>query len=105
MLNYKRRRVVDSFWDNYGCAGFNREDWRETSKDQYRYTNIEQDNGELIVDELRQTSSARIPCAISDISLFVWTRPDKKYMCLMFHEIGQNELCVHRYYARNCRND
>jgi len=105
VLNYKRRKVVDSFWDNYNDVGFNKKDWREASEGQYRYTSIKQDNGELIVEGLRQTASARIPCAIPDVSLFLWTRTDKKYMCLMFHEIGQKELCVHRYYARNYRND
>lgn len=105
MLSYKRRNVVNSFWDNYADAGFDKNDWHKASKSQYRYTSIEQDNGELIVEGLRQTSSAQIPCSIPDVKLYLWMRPDKKYMCLMFHEVEQKELYVHRYYTRNYRNE
>lgn len=48
MLGYKRRDVVESFWDDYNNAGFDKRYWRETSKSCYRYSRIEQDNGELI---------------------------------------------------------
>lgn len=105
MLSYKRRNVVNSFWNDYNDVGFDRQLWHETSKSQYHYTSIEQDNGELIVGGLRQSSSARIPCTIHNVVMYLWIRPDEKYMCLMFHEAGQKELYVHRYVVRTYRND
>lgn len=105
MLGYKRRIVVDSFWHDYSNAGFDKQYWREASKDWHRYTSIEQDNGELIVEGLRQSSSARIPCTIPNVVMYLWIRPDEKYMCLMFHEVGQKELYVHRYVVRAYGND
>lgn len=105
MLSYKRRIVVNSFWNDYNDVGFDRQLWHETSKSQYHYTSIEQDNGELIVEGLRQSSSARIPCTIHNVVMYLWIRPDEKYMCLMFHEVGQKELYVHRYVVRTYRND
>lgn len=105
MLGYKRRNVVNSFWYDYNDVGFDRQLWHETSKSQYRYTSIEQDNGELIVEGLRQSFSARIPCTIPNVVMYLWIRPDEKYMCLMFHEVGQKELYVHRYVVRTYRND
>lgn len=101
MLNYKRRDVVDSFWNDYNNAGFDQKCWRETSKDWYRYSTITSDNGELILEGLRQESSMRIPCAVPDVELYLWIKQNKKYMCLMFYEVGEKELYVHRYVARN----
>lgn len=105
MLSYKRRNVVNSFWNDYNDIGFDRQLWHETSKSQYHYTSIEQDNGELIVEGLRQSFSARIPCTIHNVVMYLWIRPDEKYMCLMFYEVGQKELYVHRYVVRTYRND
>lgn len=105
MLSYKRRNVVNSFWNDYNDVGFDRQLWYETSKSQYHYTSIEQDNGELIVEGLRQSFSVRIPCTIHNVVMYLWIRPDEKYMCLMFHEVGQKELYVHRYVVRTYRND
>lgn len=105
MLSYKRRNVVNSFWNDYNDVGFDRQLWHETSKSQYHYTSIEQDNGELIVEGLRQSFSVRIPCTIHNVVMYLWIRPDEKYMCLMFHEVGQKELYVHRYVVRTYRND
>lgn len=101
MLGYKRRDVVNSFWHDYNDAGFDKQDWREASKSRYRYTNLEQDNGELIVEGLHQRSSARIPCTIPNVVLYLWIQPSRRYMCLMFHEVGQKELYVHRYAMRD----
>lgn len=105
MLGYKRRDVVDSFWHDYNNVGFDKRYWRETSKDWYRYTSIEQDNGELIVEGLRQSSSARIPCTIPDVVMYLWMGHDKRYMCLMFHRVGDKELYVHRYIVRAYGNE
>lgn len=105
MLGYKRRDVVESFWDDYNNTGFDKRYWRETSKSCYRYSRIEQDNGELIVDGLRQSSIVRIPCSVHDVVLYLWTNFDKRYICLMFHEVEDKELYVHRYYVKDYRNE
>lgn len=105
MLGYKRRNVVDSFWHDYSNAGFDKQLWRETSKDWYRYTSLGQNNGELIVGGLRQSSSVRIPCSIPDVMMYLWMQYDEKYMCLMFHEVGQKEIYVYRYVSRVYGND
>lgn len=105
MLSYKRRDVVNSFWDGYSNAGFDKQHWRETSKNMYRYISLGHDNGELAIDGLRQSSTVRIPCAIPDIILYLWVQPNGRYICLMFHEVGQKELYVHRYAMRAYGND
>lgn len=97
MLGFVCRNVVNSFWDCYKSVGFNRDEWRETSKSRYIYHTLEQDNGQLIVEGLMQGSTLRIPCAIPNIVLYMYIRPDKRFMCLMFHEAEQKELRVYRY--------
>lgn len=105
MLGYKRRDVVDSFWCDYNNAGFNKRYWRETYKYCYSYSRIEQDNGELIIDGVRQLYTMRIPCSIHDVMLYLWTGIDKRRICLMFHKVGCKELYVYRYYVKDYRNE
>lgn len=47
----------------------------------------------------------RIPCSVHDVVLYLCTKFDKKYICLMFHEVGYKELYVHRYYVKDYRNE
>ena len=105
MLGYKRRDVVDSFWDDYNNTGFDKRYWRETYKYCYRYARIEQDNGELIIDGVRQVYAVRIPCSVHDVMLYLLTGIDKRRICLMFHEVGDKKLYVHRYDVKDYRNE
>ena len=47
----------------------------------------------------------RIPCSVHDVVLYLWTKFDKRYICLMFHDVGDKELYVHRYYVKDYRNE
>ena len=47
----------------------------------------------------------RIPCSVHDVVLYLWTNFDKRYICLMFNEVGDKELYVHRYYVKDYRNE
>lgn len=59
----------------------------------------------MAVGGLRQSSSVRIPCSIPNVMMYLWMQYDEKYMCLMFHEVGQKEIYVHRYVSRVYGND
>ena len=96
MLLSKQSEIINLFWDSYMNAGLNRHEWKRSSADHYKFSEIADRNGRLTTDGFLQHDTFRIPCEEGNVRLYAYLRTGA-YICVMFHEECAEELYVYRY--------
>ena len=96
MLLSKQNEIVNLFWGSYMNAGLNKREWKRSSADHYRFSEIADRNGRLTTDGFLQHGTFRIPCDEGNVRLYAYLRTGA-YLCIVFHEEGAEELYVYRY--------
>ena len=96
MLLSKQSEIINLFWGSYMNAGLNKREWKRSSADHYKFSEIKDRNGILTTDGFLQHDTFRIPCEDGNVRLYAYLRTEI-FLCVAFHEEGAEELYVYRY--------
>ena len=96
MLLSKQSEIINLFWGSYMNAGLNKREWKRSSADHYKFSEIADRNCRLTTDGFLQHDTFRIPCDDGNVHLYAYLRTEI-FLCVAFHEEGAEELYVYRY--------
>lgn len=100
MESRKAGNIIRKFWhEEAGRYQLNKEYYHLTSKAVYIYRELGVNNGRLMFNNVTYNSFNtiwRIPAIVDNVVMFMF-KTSINYICILFYEIGTQELHVYRY--------